>query len=677
MVPAVLKGILALITMDNLPVGTATRLLHSLFQCVVCQSQVRDDRLIVFRILQTLANNRTPEMLAMGTDFVYGVINAIDSERDPRLLVFIFDFLPSFLRTYPLGHLAEEMFEVCACYFPIDFNPSQSDPAAITRDVLADKLADCLSASSAFAEHCIPLLLEKFDSDLNVAKLDSLALLVKCAQRYDATVIDQQFPAIWSSLKIELIPGTNTDIVPMALHTLRSIIEAIASNDTVLANVMTTIFQTILNPLASVDTRFFASATNVAFCCARASKQSVDSVARKLLPIFLVQLPENVDKPIQRRTLLELMAELIGICVQKQCVTTLDVAVMAAMEQEVAKCLADVDAVEFGLDISATICSAMTQASRQLVYETIVDRLRTGTSRNLEKSLKVFATMYGDEVMDAVIMKLIAIDSDALTSDGIANIFAAICSVATVSQFTDVVLAFVMRNIFASPQRPNINEYNQRLALTNLWKLIKSTLANGTIQELQHKYEFVAKAFQLASADCHADVLQQITEILQAIVKTLNVSEQTNVVAEFLPRICVKANVNDVFLMAGLIGHASQSIEIANVDGIVGELIELSTGDRCDAIKLRISNELLCSLVNKYCDQQTSHGDMVSKPIEMLNWKIEAADARALETLSWMTKGLLVRGHAEATTLVHRVMCLMEKYIYFLQVSDFLNFRYS
>jgi hypothetical protein len=36
----------------------------------------------------------------------------------------------------------------------------------------------CLIASPAFAEFCIPLLLEKLDSQLRIAKLDSLRLLV-------------------------------------------------------------------------------------------------------------------------------------------------------------------------------------------------------------------------------------------------------------------------------------------------------------------------------------------------------------------------------------------------------------------------------------------------------------------------------------------------------------------
>lgn len=114
----------------------------------------------------------------MQSDFIYGVINALDGERDPRNLLFLFEFMPTFIKNFPLRHLSEEMFEIFACYFPIDFYPNPNDPEAITRDVLANKLSFCLCAAPDFADSCISLALEKLDSDLSVAKLDSLDLLV-------------------------------------------------------------------------------------------------------------------------------------------------------------------------------------------------------------------------------------------------------------------------------------------------------------------------------------------------------------------------------------------------------------------------------------------------------------------------------------------------------------------
>lgn len=64
----------------------------------------------------------------MSFDLVYGVITAMDSERDPKNLKFLFTWLPSFLVNVKLGHLTEEMFEVMACYFPIDFRAPSNDP---------------------------------------------------------------------------------------------------------------------------------------------------------------------------------------------------------------------------------------------------------------------------------------------------------------------------------------------------------------------------------------------------------------------------------------------------------------------------------------------------------------------------------------------------------------------
>lgn len=57
----------------------------------------------------------------MGIDYVYGVISAMDGERDPRNLLVLFKWLPKFLTNVDLLHLNEEMFETIACYFPVDF----------------------------------------------------------------------------------------------------------------------------------------------------------------------------------------------------------------------------------------------------------------------------------------------------------------------------------------------------------------------------------------------------------------------------------------------------------------------------------------------------------------------------------------------------------------------------
>lgn len=177
--PQVINGLLAIVEMKNLPRADVVKILPQLFAQIPCQNQVRGDRANIFAIIQKLSDNYQSEFETMGADYIYGVIQAIDGERDPRNLLFLFEFMPRFIETYSLRNFTEEMFEVFSCYFPIDFHPSPNDPKAITRDVLAEKLKFCLCASKDFSQYCFPLALEKLESDLTIAKLDSLNLMVK------------------------------------------------------------------------------------------------------------------------------------------------------------------------------------------------------------------------------------------------------------------------------------------------------------------------------------------------------------------------------------------------------------------------------------------------------------------------------------------------------------------
>jgi len=54
---------------------------------------------------------------------VYGFLQAMDAEKDPRNLVIAFTCARIVIQNFPLGVFVEEMFEVVSCYFPIDFSP--------------------------------------------------------------------------------------------------------------------------------------------------------------------------------------------------------------------------------------------------------------------------------------------------------------------------------------------------------------------------------------------------------------------------------------------------------------------------------------------------------------------------------------------------------------------------
>lgn len=134
--------------MENLPPGMVSNIFTVMNLHFVNQSQTQPDRLLCYEIfnimvlmkpsgkkkwwllcehmayiLETtrLCKCSITELQALGPDFVCGYLTAIDSERDPRNLMYLFENIPHFFRTFPPGHLIEDAFETVSCYFPIDF----------------------------------------------------------------------------------------------------------------------------------------------------------------------------------------------------------------------------------------------------------------------------------------------------------------------------------------------------------------------------------------------------------------------------------------------------------------------------------------------------------------------------------------------------------------------------
>uniref|UniRef100_A0A8B9HN32 MMS19 nucleotide excision repair protein n=1 Tax=Astyanax mexicanus TaxID=7994 RepID=A0A8B9HN32_ASTMX len=125
--PHVLRGLKALSTV--LPPGSAVSILRSLFQDVNVQSLML-------------------ELKGLGPDFVFGFVQAVDGERDPRNLLLAFQIARNIIhRGYDLSQFTEEFFEVTSCYFPIDFTPPPNDAHGITQEELILALRGVLTGT--------------------------------------------------------------------------------------------------------------------------------------------------------------------------------------------------------------------------------------------------------------------------------------------------------------------------------------------------------------------------------------------------------------------------------------------------------------------------------------------------------------------------------------------------
>ncbi|TNN04148.1 hypothetical protein fugu_001177 [Takifugu bimaculatus] len=217
-IPPVLQGLRALTKCTVLPPGSAVAMLRALFQDVHVQSLMLAERACVYNMLLNLMETREAELKGLGADFVFGFVQSMDGERDPRNLLLAFQVAKNIIhRGYELGSFTEEMFEVTSCYFPIDFTPPPNDPHGITREELVVTLRDVLVGTPKFAEFLLPLIIEKLDSDVQSAKLDALQTLTACVTRYERKDLAEFLGGLWASLRREVFQTASEKIESASL----------------------------------------------------------------------------------------------------------------------------------------------------------------------------------------------------------------------------------------------------------------------------------------------------------------------------------------------------------------------------------------------------------------------------------------------------------------------------
>uniref|UniRef100_F6R573 MMS19 nucleotide excision repair protein n=1 Tax=Equus caballus TaxID=9796 RepID=F6R573_HORSE len=286
-IPSVLQGLRALSLCVSLPPGLAVSVLKAIFQEVHVQSLPQVDRHTVYSIITNFMRTREEELKGLGADFTFGFIQVMDGEKDPRNLLVAFHIVHDLIsRDYSLGPFVEELFEVTSCYFPIDFTPPPNDPHGIQREDLILSLRAVLASTPRFAEFLLPLLIEKVDSEILSAKLDSLQTLVfqTASERVEAEGL-------------------------AALHSLtaclsRSVLRADAED--LLDSFLSNILQDCRHHLCEPDMKLVWPSAKLLQAAAGASARACDHITSNVLPLLLEQFHKH-SQSNQRRTILEMI----------------------------------------------------------------------------------------------------------------------------------------------------------------------------------------------------------------------------------------------------------------------------------------------------------------------------------------------------------------------------------
>ncbi|KAK5850500.1 hypothetical protein PBY51_001376 [Eleginops maclovinus] len=315
--PPVLQGLRALTKCTVLPPGSAVSMLRSLFQDVHVQSLMLTERSCVYNMLINLMASREAELKGLGPDFVFGFVQSMDGERDPRNLLLAFQIAKSIvLRGYDLGKFTEELFEVTSCYFPIDFSPPPNDPHGITKEELILTLRDVLTGTPRFAEFLLPLIIEKLDSDVLSAKLDSLQTLTACVSQYDHKDLAEFLDGLWASLRREVFQTSSEKIESAGLAAVTAITSCLSRSvlNSDSEDSLTTFLELVLKDckhhLCEPDLKLVWPSAKLLQAACSASIRASCAITAAIMPSLIEQYTSRAQCS-HRRTLLEVVQRFI------------------------------------------------------------------------------------------------------------------------------------------------------------------------------------------------------------------------------------------------------------------------------------------------------------------------------------------------------------------------------
>ncbi|XP_078589095.1 MMS19 nucleotide excision repair protein homolog [Branchiostoma floridae x Branchiostoma japonicum] len=316
--PHVLHGLLALSAAPQLPQGEEVKIVQVIFKEVYVQSLVQTDRRAIYNILANFLDTRLEALQALGADFVWGFIQAMDGEKDPRNLIIAFSIARIAAQAFPIGTFTEELFEVISCYFPIDFTPPADDPHGVTREDLVLGLRQVLAATSKFAQFCVPMLLEKLSSDVTSAKLDSLHTLAACAEVYGADSMKSFLDLLLSAISKEVYSSIHQDVENAALAGLTALVATLSHAVTETGSVFSlhhfldNLLKGCKHHLCEPELKLMWPSAKLLQAAARASDPACVHILNTAVPLLVEQFQVH-PLPQHRHTILEVTIAFIHV----------------------------------------------------------------------------------------------------------------------------------------------------------------------------------------------------------------------------------------------------------------------------------------------------------------------------------------------------------------------------
>jgi DNA repair/transcription protein MET18/MMS19 len=160
-------GLRALASMLRFDGNSASDVCAKIFLRDDFKSEDGDTRLEIYKLLEALLEKHDTSVMAMGDDYIIGLITLASQERHPRCLVLVFPIIRTILADWNVRTCVHQLWEFIAQYYPISYYVKPGDSNAITSEELKEELRLCIAATSEFAPLSFDFLISKLDTQVS------------------------------------------------------------------------------------------------------------------------------------------------------------------------------------------------------------------------------------------------------------------------------------------------------------------------------------------------------------------------------------------------------------------------------------------------------------------------------------------------------------------------------
>jgi DNA repair/transcription protein MET18/MMS19 len=458
-------------------------------------------------------------------------------------------------------------------------------------------------------------------------------------------------------LKPEILPGSNNkEVVDTTLAVVTAIVKKFDDDDVNRDIILNKIFTVIIGTLLNRDSKLYKPSMRVVLACAVASDRSCAYVLGKVLPVTLTELTGSEElSDVEKTEVLEDFRGLLSIAKDKSLLTA-DAYILNIQRELMKIVMASLSPELLRTTWLALVNmpTVITDENRQIVYKKLTEDLTKFTAEQVQ-CLLAFARVYPDEVHKLVLSSYISKSfEDHLEAKTIFKTFATLLEV---PELRDHIIEVLCLNVFN-----NKNSKIQLVVLEVMNDILTAPKSEEIAKIFYDEWKIVIKLMDLIkneNPDEGQDVMYQASLVMNLVVRTLPNDKQLELVETYLPLMKLNESISDLYVTSGLLGFLDAAIPLeAHFDQLVHELTKLSlTTD--DKTAQKLANQLLCSLFNR-APIDDKHRKILRKIFEIIKEELKKSNHKAAELLGWLSKGLLARGHPDASEILETLSELLD-----------------